>query len=145
MKLGSSRRDQFWMVLVDNTLLVSIVDDDESVRTAVGKMVESFGFRVSVFRSPAEFLGSGRMRDSACLLLDLQMPGMSGLELHNRLTESGHRIPTIFVTAFTDGFRRDQAMRSGAVAYLAKPFDRNDLLACIHAALDSGRLGEQRS
>jgi FixJ family two-component response regulator len=129
------------MALVDNAPLVSIIDDDDSVRTAVGKMVESFGFRVSVFRSPGEFLRSNGMHDSACLILDLQMPGMDGLELHNRLSESGHRIPTIFVTAVTDAFRRDQAMRSGAVAYLAKPFDRDDLLDCIRGALDSARLG----
>jgi FixJ family two-component response regulator len=122
---------------LSRTPVISIVDDDESVRTAMRDIVESFGFTAGTFRSADEFLQSGRLRDTACLILDIQMPGMSGLELHNRLIASGHRVPTMFVTAFPDMRVRDRAMQAGAVGYLSKPFDRNDLLGCIRSSLDT--------
>ncbi len=108
-------------------------------------MVESFGFTVGTFGSADEFLQSDRLRDTACLILDIQMPGMSGLELHNRLIASGHRIPTTFVTAFPDTSVRDRAMQAGAVGYLSKPFDRNDLLGCIRSSLDTRNAGKRPS
>lgn len=117
---------------------ISIVDDDESVRTAMSDLVESFGFTVGTFGSADEFLGSKLLHDTACLILDIQMPGMSGLDLHNRLSTSGHRIPTIFVTAFPDMRVHDRAMQAGAVCCLSKPFDRKELLGCIRSALDAG-------
>jgi len=122
---------------LSRTPVISIVDDDESVRTAMQDMVESFGFTADTFGSAEEFLQSGRLRDTACLILDIQMPGMSGLELHNRLIASGHRVPTMFVTAFPDTRVRDRALQAGAVGYLSKPFDRNDLRGCILSSLDT--------
>lgn len=115
--------------------LIAIVDDDESVRVAMGGMVESFGYAPVTFESANDFLKSDKLPDASCLILDVQMPGMSGLELHSRLIASGHRIPTIFVTAFPDRRVRDKAMRAGGVCFLSKPFGRNDLLGCIESAL----------
>jgi FixJ family two-component response regulator len=115
--------------------LIAIVDDDESVRVAMGGMVESFGYAPVTFESANDFLKSDKLPDASCLILDVQMPGMSGLELHSQLIASGRRIPTIFVTAFPDKRVRDRAMRAGGVCFLSKPFGRNDLLGCIEAAL----------
>jgi FixJ family two-component response regulator len=130
---------------LSNTPLISIVDDDDSVRTAMGDMVESFGFRVGTFRSAAEFLQSDRLTETSCLILDIQMPGMTGLELHDLLVGSGRPIPTMFVTAFFDAHVKDRAMQAGALCCLAKPFDRHDLLNSIHAALQSRNPGKSQS
>jgi FixJ family two-component response regulator len=115
--------------------LIAIVDDDESVRTAMGGMVESFGYAPAVFESAREFLKSDKLPDASCLILDVQMPGMSGLELHDELVAKGRRIPTIFVTAFPDKRVRERALRAGGVCFLSKPFGRSDLLGCIETAL----------
>jgi len=115
--------------------LIAIVDDDESVRTAMGGMVESFGYAPVTFESAGEFLKSDKLPDASCLILDVQMPGMSGLELHDELVAKGRRIPTIFVTAFPDRRVRERALRAGGVCFLSKPFGRSDLLGCIETAL----------
>ena len=115
--------------------LIAIIDDDESVRVAMGGMIESFGYAPVTFESANDFLKSDKLPDASCLILDVQMPGMSGLELHSELIASGRRIPTIFVTAFPDKRVRDRAMRAGGVCFLSKPFGRNDLLGCIESAL----------
>lgn len=115
--------------------LIAIVDDDESVRAAMGGMVESFGYAPVTFESADDFLKSDKLPEASCLILDVQMPDMSGLELHGELLASGHRIPTIFVTAFPDKRIRERAMRAGGVCFLSKPFGRDDLLGCIQAAL----------
>jgi FixJ family two-component response regulator len=120
---------------VTSKSVIAIVDDDESVREAMCGMVESFGYSVGLFESADEFLGSDRLGGTDCLILDVQMPGTSGLELHSRLISSGHRIPTIFVTAFPNPRVRDRAMQAGAVCFLSKPFARDDLFGCINAAL----------
>jgi FixJ family two-component response regulator len=96
--------------------LIAIVDDDESVRVAMGGMVESFGYAPVTFESANDFLKSDKLPDASCLILDVQMPGMSGLELHSQLIASGRRIPTIFVTAFPDRRVRDRAMRAPAAS-----------------------------
>jgi FixJ family two-component response regulator len=127
------------MVSVGDLAVISIVDDDESFRTAVRDMVESFGYTVATFASGAEFLGADRLRDSACLITDVRMPGMSGFELHDRAVAAGHSIPTIFLTAFPDEKGSYRASKAGAVAYLSKPCHRDDLWARIHAALDRGK------
>ena len=124
---------------MSNTILISIVDDDESFRTAVRDMVESFGYTVAAFASGVEFLESDRLRDSACLITDVRMPGMSGFELHDRTVAAGHSIPTIFVTAYPDEKGRDRATKAGAVAYLSKSCPRDDLLAGINSTLDCGK------
>ena len=119
-----------------------IVDDDESIRSAMGGLVESFGYSVGTFESADTFLKSGTVADADCLVLDVQMPGKSGLELHGELLSSGHQIPTIFMTAFPDGLVRERAMRAGAVCFLAKPFDPSHLIDCIESAL--GRLEDAK-
>jgi FixJ family two-component response regulator len=123
---------------LSNTALISVVDDDESFRTAMRDMVESLGYTVAAFASGVEFLASDRLHDSACLIADVRMPGMSGFELHDRLVATGHSIPTIFLTAFPDEKGSDRAAKAGAVAYLSKPCGRDDLLARIHSALARG-------
>jgi FixJ family two-component response regulator len=128
------------MVRLSNTPVISIVDDDESVRTAMRDMVESFGYAVVAFASGVEFLGSSGPHDSACLIADVRMPGMDGLELQSRLIASGQAIPTIFMTAFPEKKAHDRAMEAGAIAYLSKPCRRHDLLTHIRMALASGTL-----
>jgi FixJ family two-component response regulator len=116
-------------------VIISIVEDDESVRTAMKEMVESFGYPVAAFSSAAEFLASQLLNDSACLITDVRMPGISGLDLHDQLIASGYLIPTIFVTAFPDERDWSRAMKSGAIAYLAKPCRRDDVLAHLKSVL----------
>jgi FixJ family two-component response regulator len=112
-----------------------IVDDDNSIRKSVRRLMKAFGVAVETFASAEEFLGSDRLDKTSCLILDVHMPGMNGLELQKRLVASGSAIPIIFITAFSNDDARAQAMKAGAVGYLAKPFDDEELLNCIHAAL----------
>src|ERR1700730_2949449 len=121
-----------------NGPVIAIVDDDESSRAALRGMVESLGYTVAAFASAVEFLGSDRVHDSACLIADVRMPGMGGLELYDRLIAAGHPIATIFLTTFPDEKSNDRAIKAGAVCYLPKPCLRDDLLACIHSALTRG-------
>jgi FixJ family two-component response regulator len=118
------------------TQLIAVVDDDESVRTAVGGVLTSAGWKARSFASAAEFLDSGQWSDTACLITDIQMPGMTGLELQARLAEENSRIPIIFITAYGDTKMRMQAMRAGAVGFLGKPFDDDVLLKSVRAALE---------
>jgi FixJ family two-component response regulator len=120
---------------MSDKFIVMIVDDDESIRRAARRLIRSFGFAVETFASAEDFLASGRLYATACLVLDIQMPGLNGLELQNRLISEGHQVPTIFITAFNDENARDQALRAGAVSYLVKPFEEADLLAGIKVAL----------
>jgi FixJ family two-component response regulator len=119
-----------------NQSIVMIVDDDDSIRKAVRRLMKSFGIAVETFASAEEFLGSDRLEKTSCLILDVHMPGMDGLQLQEHLVASRHAIPIIFITAFTDDRARVQALRAGAVGYLAKPFADEELLNCIHAALE---------
>jgi FixJ family two-component response regulator len=121
--------------MTDNQSIVMIVDDDDSIRKAVRRLMKSFGLAVETFASAEEFLGSDRLEKTSCLILDVQMPGMDGLELQERLVASSHTIPIVFITAFNDGRARAQALQAGAVGYLIKPFADQELLNCIHAAL----------
>jgi FixJ family two-component response regulator len=118
-----------------NPSIVMIVDDDNSTRKSVRRLMKSFGIAVETFPSAEEFLGSDRLDKTSCLILDVHMPGMNGLELQKRLIASGSVIPIIFITAFANDGARAQAMRAGAVAYFVKPFDDEELLNCIRAAL----------
>ena len=115
--------------------LIAIVDDDESVRNAVHGVLKSVGFQARAFGSAEEFLRSSDQRETACLITDVQMSGMSGLELQATLTERDLRIPIIFITAYGDARMQAQAMRAGAVDFLQKPFDDDILLERIEAAL----------
>jgi FixJ family two-component response regulator len=114
--------------------LIAIVDDDVMVCEATKDLVETFGFNARTFTSAGEFLNSDCVSGTACLIADVQMPGMSGLQLHRKLIASGLRIPVIFITAFPDERLRKRAITAGAVCYLTKPFDGESLRSCIRSA-----------
>ena len=115
--------------------VVMIVDDDDSVRRAARRLIRAFGFAVDTFPSAEDFLASGRFDETACLVLDVHMPGLSGLELQGRLNAMGYHLPIVFITACADDNARTQALKAGAYAYLVKPFEEDDLLDCINRAL----------
>ena len=115
--------------------VVMIVDDDDSMRRAARRLVKSFGLGVDTFASAEDFLASGRLAETACLVLDVHMPGLSGIELQSKLIAEGHHIPVIFITAFADEKTQARALEAGAYAYLIKPFDEDDLLEGIRRAL----------
>jgi FixJ family two-component response regulator len=117
--------------------LVAIVDDDDSVRSALHGMLKAVGLPTLGFASAEEFLGSSQQHQTACLIADIRMPGMSGLELQAKLNAEHCRIPTIFITAHGDAQMRMQALRAGAVEFLTKPFDDEALLKTVRAALES--------
>jgi FixJ family two-component response regulator len=115
--------------------LISVIDDDESVRRTTTRLIESFGFRAAAFESAENFLGSGRLNDTSCLIVDVQMPGMNGLQLQSQLATANFRVPIIFITAYDDKESRRRAMQAGAVAFLGKPFNDEQLLQTIRSAL----------
>jgi FixJ family two-component response regulator len=117
--------------------LVAIVDDDDSMRSALQGLLKAVGLPSQAFASAEEFLKSGQHRQTACLIADIRMPGMSGLELQAQLNAEHCRIPTIFITAHGDAKLRMQALRAGAVEFLAKPFDDEALLDSVRGALES--------
>jgi FixJ family two-component response regulator len=117
--------------------MIAIVDDDDLMRTALQGLLKSAGLLAQSFASAEEFLKSGHQHDTACLITDIRMPGMSGLELQAQLNADRCRIPTIFVTAHGDAKMRLQAMRAGAVEFLAKPFEDEALLESVRAAMES--------
>ena len=116
--------------------MVAIIDDDESYRAAVQRLLKSAGFSVQSFASAEDFLSSGQQRETGCLIADIRMPGMSGLDLQSKLNSDHCPIPTIFITAHGDEKMRLQAMRGGAVKFLAKPFDGEILLEAVQVALE---------
>jgi FixJ family two-component response regulator len=118
--------------------LIAIVDDDDLVRNALQGLLKAVGLPARAFASAEEFLQSGQHNQIACLIADIRMPGMSGLELQAKLNAEHCRIPTIFITAHGDTKMRMQAMRAGAVEFLAKPFDDEVLLQNVRAALANG-------
>ena len=115
--------------------MIAIVDDDESVRESTKALVRSLGYAARTFPSVEEFLRSD-LDDTSCLILDVQMKGLSGIELQERLIAKGRRLPIIFITAHSDEGMRTQALSSGAVEFLAKPFDDEVLLDTVRAALE---------
>jgi FixJ family two-component response regulator len=120
-----------------STNLVAIVDDDDLMRSALQGLLKSVGLPARAFASSEEFLNSGQQHQAACLIADIRMPGISGLELQARLNADHCRIPTIFITAHGDEKMRMQALRAGAVEFMAKPFDDEVLLESVRAALES--------
>jgi FixJ family two-component response regulator len=114
---------------------ISIVDDDESVRESLASLLRSVGFEVRAFASAQDFLTSGQPHATGCLLLDVRMPGMSGLELQERLAAADVRVPIVFLTAHGDEEARARALRAGAIEFLTKPFSEKALLDSVHAAL----------
>jgi len=120
---------------MSDTTLISIVDDDQHFRESMQKLVALLGYTVEAFPSAADFLDSRCLPETACLVADVHMPGMTGVELHARLVNLGYAIPTILITAYPDEAVRDQAIRDGVICYLSKPVDDRDLERCLHLAL----------
>ena len=118
-----------------NLPLISVVDDDDSVRESLEGFIRSLGFSADVFASAEEFLNSDHLRQTDCLILDVRMPGMNGLELQRQLLDNQSGIPVVFITSHEDEVARRQALKDGAVDYLLKPFSEEALLRALHTAL----------
>ena len=116
--------------------LISIVDDDDSLRNSLNNLIRSVGFRAQGFASAEAFLNSSELHDTACLILDVRMPGMSGLDLQRQLVTANSRIPIVFITSHGDDDARARALEAGAVAFLYKPFREEALLKAIDSALN---------
>jgi FixJ family two-component response regulator len=125
--------------------LISIVDDDRSVREGTTDLIKAMGFIANGYRDAEDFLQSDSLHATSCLIADIRMPGMTGLELHEHLVESGKLIPTILVTAFPNDRDRTRAIETGVTCYLMKPFNEDELLAWIQRALKYGEAGERGS
>ena len=117
------------------TPMIAIVDDDDAVREAMKALVRSLGYHASTFASADEFLNSEQVHDTSCLITDVQMPGLSGIDLQDRLIARGHRIPIIFITGYPDENVRTRAMKAGAIAFLSKPNNHHHLLDHLEKAL----------
>ena len=128
-----------------NSRLISIVDDDEPFRESMRKLVMLLGYTVEAFPSAADFLASRHLPETACLVADVHMPGMSGIELHRYLVDAGYAIPTILVTAYPQEVARDRALKDGVVCYLSKPVDDGDLERCLRSALKPNKSIEENS
>jgi len=115
--------------------LISVVDDDESVRRTTKLLIESFGYRATVFESAETLLRLGQLNKTSCLVVDIQMPGMNGLQLQSHLATEGWSIPIIFITGYRNKQVHRKAMQAGAVAFLEKPFGDEQLLATIRSIL----------
>jgi FixJ family two-component response regulator len=122
--------------------LIAVVDDDEAIREATESLIRSVGFRAVVYASAEDFLRSSHLQVTACLIVDVRMPGMSGLELQRQLASANCPTPIIFITAHGDEETRARALRAGAVAFLDKPFSDEVLLRAVQAALPSSGGGE---
>ena len=117
--------------------MISIVDDDEEIREATKALLRSLGYRAATFASVEEFLQSDSLGNTACLITDVKMPGLSGVDLQHWLIARGVKIPTIFITAFPEDGARARVMKAGAVGYLGKPFSEDSLLKCLDSAVGS--------
>jgi FixJ family two-component response regulator len=123
-------------------LLVSVIDDDRFVRESMRRLMKSLGFAVDAFSSAVDFLASPRLAETACVIADVHMPAMTGVELHRQLIKAGYAIPTILVTAYANDVDQARALNDGVVCYLRKPVDENHLIRCLRAALPSADLPE---
>ena len=121
--------------------VISIIDDDESVRAATCNLVRSLGYIVHPFASATEFLRSDHLPGTSCVIADVRMPGMTGVELQAHLRAQGHCVPFIFITAFPVEISRARAMKAGATCFLTKPFDGDILIKCLASALAGHRCG----
>ncbi|MBB6412809.1 response regulator transcription factor [Mesorhizobium sangaii] len=119
--------------------MISIVDDDESVRLATASLVRSLGFIAFAFESAEDFLMSSNLETTSCLICDIQMPGMTGIELQDHLIEHGYHIPTILITAFPEERVRKRARETGAIGFFGKPLDSQAMINCIDSALHGAR------
>jgi FixJ family two-component response regulator len=128
-----------------NRTLISIIDDDQPYRESMRKLIMLLGYTVEAFPSAADLLASRHLPETACLVADVHMPGMTGFELHRHLVDAGYMIPTILVTAYPDDVFRDQALKDGVVCYLSKPVDDDHLEQCLRSALQPGAPIEENS
>ena len=128
-----------------NAPLVSVVEDDQFFRESMRRLMRSLGYSVEAFPSATDFLASPRLVETACLIADVHMPAMTGLELHRHLIAAGYAIPTILVTAYPDDDVRARALNDGVVCYLRKPVDEKHLMRCLGAALHSDEPREENS
>ena len=130
---------------MQRTFIVSIVEDDQFFRESMKRLMRSQGYRVEAFSSAADFLASPRLVETACLIADVHMPAMTGIELYRQLIEAGYTIPTILVTAYPNEADRNRALKDGVVCYLRKPIDDEHLIRCLRAALHSDEPPEEKS
>jgi FixJ family two-component response regulator len=119
--------------------VISVIDDDASVRTATNNLLSSHGYLIQTFVSADDFLRSDHLHDSSCVVADVQMPGMSGLDLLTHMRAHGYTVPFVFITAFPDDGVRVRALKAGAIGFLAKPFAGPALIDCIETALNRQR------
>ena len=124
-------------LILPKSVMIAVVDDDESVREALAGLMKSLGYRAMAFSCAEDFLKSQGRDSTACLIADVQMPGMTGPELHGQLIASGKPVPTILITAYPDKGMRLRALQAGVVCCLTKPFRESELLACLDSALKS--------
>jgi FixJ family two-component response regulator len=125
--------------------LVSVVEDDQHFRESMRRLLRSLGYPVEAFRLAADFLASPRLLETACLIADVHMPAMTGVELYKHLIDAGHAIPTILVTAYPNDLDRARALEDGVVCYLRKPVDEQHLIRCLHTALTPDQPPEESS
>lgn len=123
---------------MQNAPIVSIIDDDQDVRQAVQRLMRSRGFATRTFASAEEFLRSPSLHETACVITDIQMPGMTGIDLHDVMLKEGPRLPVIFLTAFPDDRTEKRALQAGALGFLTKPFDARTLVSLVDTAVQSG-------
>jgi len=121
--------------------LISVIDDDEDVRISITSLLESLGFTIEAFPSAMAFLASETIHRTHCLIVDVHMPRMTGLELYGHLRQSDYSIPTILITAYPDDGVRSRALDQGVIGYLPKPIEQDRLLGCIHSALERAGRG----
>jgi FixJ family two-component response regulator len=122
--------------IVPNPPVISIIEDDASVRVATDNLLRSLGYIVHTFASAEEFLRSAHFNDTSCVIADVQMPAMSGVDLQALLLTQGHRVPFVFITAFPEETIRARALKAGAICFLTKPFERATLIKCLDTALE---------
>ncbi|OLP46691.1 two-component system response regulator [Rhizobium oryziradicis] len=130
-------------ITVESHTTISIIDDDDAVRMATASLVRSLGFQTTIFASAEEFLQSQQVQTSACIITDIQMPGMNGVEMQSALRAAGNNIPMIFMTAFPEDNIRRQAFEAGAAGFLIKPFEGDQILACLDKAIGAGSRGAE--
>jgi FixJ family two-component response regulator len=122
--------------LVSKPVVISIIDDDLIVRESTADLITSLGHEALIFGSAEQFLASGCLKDTACIITDLHMPDLNGLDLQSRLLAEGHRTPIIFITAYPKEAARSRALTAGAVAFLSKPFEESALISSLETALE---------
>ena len=130
---------------MSKSVLVSVVEDDRFFRESMGRLMRSLGYIVEAFPSAGDFLASPRLSETACLIADVHMPVMTGIELYRHLIDAGRAIPTILVTAYPNDVDRARALNDGVTCYLRKPVDEQQLTRCLRAALTSGEPTEEEA